>query len=283
MGTESQQCVDQLLVMMAEINKLSDKIDSQDNATEHTVARQKLTETRGFIENNRHAIPAYTLKKIVDAMRKLETRLDRPQKKDIQFSFKSNKPDAPIKSPSPCTPIPRQFKPITVECPAPVSFCGFRDRANETLSLNPDQLDGKDISLFNLTDCNVFLRGFANTVHLRDILNSSVTVILASRAITVNGCSNCKFKLVCQQLRINSSLDCRFEIFTSARSMLEDSKGLEFKCIDIDSLSDKVTKEETKEYLDKAQFNLDSNNWSCIDDFDWLSPTAPSKNYTLIK
>lgn len=288
MSSESQKCVDQLIVTVNEIDKLLELFDSKQDVSDiREIARQKLSTTQAYLENNRHSIPSYTLKKVTDSLKKLERRIDRPQKQDFQFRFKSKPIEHDIieqkgqdikMEVTPSKPEPKQFT-----LPEEINFCGFKDRSKESMSLDSSDVHGKDISLINLEACEILIKGSAETARLRDLKGCTVTIILAIRSITVINCSECIFKLCCQQLRINAAKSCQFELFTSARSMMEESSGLTFKCLDMDTLKPWLNEEERKEYFDNAKFNIDRNNWNCIDDFEWLSPSIPSKNFTLVQ
>lgn len=68
-------------------------------------------------------------------------------------------------------------------------------------------------------------------------------------------------------------------MFTSARSMLESSSELTFKCLNLGETSQRDMMDEL---FERAKFDKTKNNWRCIDDFDWLSSNVPSKNFKVI-
>lgn len=281
MANESERCVDQLLIMMGDINRLIEQLHKQDKPPSlHSEARQVLTSSRSFVENNRQSIPSYSLKRIVETLNKLELEIERPRKQDFKFKFGSKL--------EPSTGEEQTVKDVSEAhsgqmLDVQTNFCGFRDKTGEKLELGPEEVMSRDVCLSNLNNCEVLIRGLANTIHLRHLKDTKLTICLASRAITVNDCLSCDFNLICQQLRINTTKDCRFNVHTSARSMLEESTGLQFSPIDMGSIRDKITAEEEKEYFTAAGFDIGKNNWRLIDDFDWLSPSAPSKNYKIVE
>lgn len=280
MTSESERCVDELLVKLTKIDQLAMRFDSNRNDELVANSRSIITETQTFIDNNRTVIPSYTLKKITDSLRRLESRVDEPDKTKLKFKFKTNttvKHAAIDTSLANCKPAIDALSRLQS-----LNLCGFKDKQNETLSLKPDDVNSRDVQLINIVDCTVVIHGLANTVYIRDLKNTEVTVLLACRAVTITGCSQCRFKLVCQQLRIDSTLNSTFETFTSTKSMLESSKDLEFKQFDLEK-QDVVPEDQVSELMLQAMFDENRNNWKSIDDFDWLSPDCPSKNFKIVE
>lgn len=276
MTTDSERCVDDLLRRLTNVDNFLVDLESKTSDEKLMLeAREQLTSTQSFIDNNQALIPGYCLKKALDSLKKLENFVNKSHESKMQFKFKpsASSPSRPKAPPS--EPIDKQpeSKPYTHTMQGDTS--GFSRRNGESLELNPSEVDSKDITLSDLENCNVVIRGMANTVYISNLKNTSVSVGIACRAITVKECRNCIFKLVCQQLRIDSTFDSKFEIYTSARSMLENSNGLEFRRLHLDS--------GLIESMQKCSMDSNSNNWKCIDDFDWLSPNAPSQHYKLVE
>lgn len=268
MATESEKCVDELLIKLSHIDALTPKLENDDDIQKGRVI---LAETQQFVDNNKCIIPAYTLKKVTDSLKNLEMKLSESQKSKLQFKFNFSN-DRKVEIKSQATPL------VSNDGEPKISkaFFGFRNVTAQELCLKHDEVDCKDVSLLDLEKCQVKIHGLANTVYIRNLKNTEVEVYLACRAISVINCENCRFKLICQQLRIDSTQSSIFETFTSARSMLESSKELVFKRLNFDDCPD------IKDLLERANFQELLNNWDCIDDFDWLSPNTPSKNFTLM-
>lgn len=289
MANECEACVDELLrrQLLAEqlLARFQDPNFQDETASLHTIAeaRSFVLNTQTFIDNNRAVIPSYCLKKVTDVLRMLEININRPKKTNFQFKFRA--PSQRIEEGNLQTTqevvmrnsVGCSSNQHTVTTPETL---GFRDKTKQTLFLNSNEVHSKDVSLINLDQCNVRITGPANTVYIRNLTNTKVTVFLACRSITITNCRDCHFELVCQQLRIDSTQTSRFDIFTSARSMLESSKALEFAELKFDSVEG-IESGEIDELLTVANFNKSKNNWKCIDDFDWLSSNTPSKNFKL--
>lgn len=285
MGSESEACVDELLAKVTAINNLLTQYESKSEPSEDLTcdAREILSSTQAFIDNNKHIIPAYCMKKASEAVKKLDSCLNRSRGSSTIFKFSSgtSKGVAPNSTPKvefPAEPTPEVKQPQYIICSSDKA-CDFSNLADERVNLKPDQVLCKDISLTKMLRCGVKIFGCANTVYIRGLEGCSVTICLASRAITIAHCKNCVFQLVCQQLRIDSASECTFEIYTSSRSMMESSKNLKFECYNLSK--SEFAGEQLDSFLTEAKFDPNANNWKCIDDFDWLCPSIPSKNYTI--
>lgn len=287
MGSESERCVDELLKRMTLVDETTNRLENTDDKQTSEClfgeGRVVLTETQTFLDNNKSIIPGYTLKKITDSLRRLEEKLNVSQKSKLKFRFNSAPQEANSIEPATVSIPPQHNKePDKIDSSTPT--CGFKNLINQELILSCEEVRYKDVSLQNLEGCKVRIYGLANTVYIRNLKNSKVEVCLACRAISIIDCVNCDFMLVCQQLRIDSTHETDFEVYTSARSMLESSDKLQFKCLKLGNfVSEKLSLKQVKELFEEANFNELQNNWNCIDDFDWLSPTSPSKNFCLVE
>jgi hypothetical protein len=284
MVSEKELCVDELLRITSRVDELSQILSTANNSELISESRAMLESTQLYIDNNKPLIPSYILKKAIDSLKRLEKQVDAANKTSVTFKFNSkpsgSRPSIEKKLSSNSGPVMN-----SVESTSGKDFCGFRSRTKEDLQIAPEEIESKDVSLVDLLDCSVKVIGLANTLYIRNLQRTTVTVCLACRAITITNCSDCTFKFVCQQLRIDSTVNCSFTIFTSARSMLESSKQLTFKMLNLDELAsdESIGHERLMEYIKRANFNEHQNNWKCIDDFDWLSPTSPSVNYKVIE
>ena len=290
MASESCLCVDELLVKLSLIDELSAKFDrehgkdSVDSVKLVEECRQLLSTVQLYIDNNRALIPSYILKTASNSLKKLETRINDSGKSKLLFKFSAK--SSASKDSKPQKTQVTQTKPTKVEDSSKAQdihqdFFGFQNRIGETLELKQGaDVDLKDIKLVNLQDCTIRIFGLASTIYIRGLKNCSVVVCLACRAITITNSSDCFFKFICQQLRIDSTVKSVFHTYTSARAMLEASSELKFGPLDLNKVEG-LTIEEIRELLRRANFDESKNNWNCIDDFDWLAPNCPSKNYSI--
>lgn len=288
MTSESELCVDRLLESSARIDQLLLEFANNPTPDKNNLlfqeSRELITSTQNIIDYNKTVIPGYILKKSNDSLRKLQRQLDESTKPKLKFKFTTSS-----------TSKPENFEPTVIDdaqtklasisshradqIATDQTFFGFRNKTSGHHVMNEDDSRSKDISLIDMKNCKVSIFGLANTVYISNLEGLEVSVLIACRAIKIVNCRRCHFKLVCQQLRIDSTEDSQFEVYTSARSMLESSKQLTFKQINPDSLD--IGLDTLKGFMAEAKFDIQSNNWKQIDDFDWLTPDKPSNNYKL--
>lgn len=278
MKSESELCVDQLLSYVSELNQSLDKIKTSKSDDDIKEAKDRIQQCRNFIARNVTIIPSHTLKTANDSLRKLDSLIEKPQRCEFKFISKPQD-NEPKSSDQEIKDNPTKSDSCNLICD---NFYGFRNQTNQDLCFNDGQADNRDISLIDLESCRVTVLGLANTVHLRNLKDCSVIIFLATRAVTLTNCINCELKIVCQQLRINSTKMTTFQLYTSARTMLEESSNLTFQCLDMNQMDKLIDEPRRSDLLAKAKFEVHKNNWKCIDDFDWLHATIPSKNYTIL-
>lgn len=263
--SESELCTDKLLHLTsrAELSLVANTIDDKD-------ASFMINEIQLYIHENKSLLPSYIIKKAVEACKKLENHLN-SGKPTSRFKFKSAKSKSQIKSV--CLESSNQGN--TSFADDDQYFFGFRNLDNQDLSLSEDEVDSKDIRLVNLKNCTILLKGFINTVYIKNLDSCRVEVILSSRAISIIDCNDCTFDIVCHQLRINTTKDCDLNLFVSSRSMLESSKNLTYSKLEFKG-------DKHGQLFSRAGFNPEQNNWKLIDDFDCLNPKEKSGNIRII-
>jgi len=256
-------------------------------------SRSYIRETQAFIENNKPVIPTYILKKISDSLSKLEQRIDEKNKSRFKFKFTSkthtdHKPDTvvtPHNAKGTCTETPEASSKVQLPQSIPEGQKGFLGKEGEDLLLQGDEVDSKAISLVNLNRCNVKIHGFADTAYIANLKDCQVEVFIASRSVTVRNCVDCKFTLMCQQLRVDSCKKSNFTIFTSAESMLEGSADLSIGMLKPDIDGTQVGQSTLHDLMLRAKFDWSQNKWRCIRDFDCLtfSTDKPSNNFRFVE
>jgi tubulin-specific chaperone C len=149
------------------------------------------------------------------------------------------------------------------------------DRIKEIVTLEPDETNGKDVTLSNLQDCVIKINGHPGSLQISNIKNSLVLCGPVSRSIFADNCANCKFAFACQQLRLHTSQACEIYLYVSCRAIIEDSNRIvvapfNFKYPGID------------DDFNRANLELAKNNWADIADFNWLSRDKQSPNWSFM-
>lgn len=147
--------------------------------------------------------------------------------------------------------------------------------SNETdrfIQLDENQINNRDVTLSNLTNCVVQLHGHLGSLQMSNLINCIIFSGPVSRSIFGENCTNCKFIVACQQMRLHTSKQCDLYIHVTCRGIIEDCHDIhvtpynyEYPNLAIDFI---------KSGLDRTK-----NNWTDIGDFNWLSPDMPSPNW----
>lgn len=151
---------------------------------------------------------------------------------------------------------------------------GFRDRSGETLEL--EGVEGKDVELDSLVDCEVSIRSCLATLFARRLRNCRIHCGPVTASVFVEGCEGCTVCVACQQLRVHDTRRCEFLVHIQARSIIEDSTELVFGPYDYVYEGDERDWQASR--LNKAGVN----NWALVDDFNWLAADRPSPNWRIV-
>lgn len=151
---------------------------------------------------------------------------------------------------------------------------GFRDKSGEILDL--EGMEGKDVELDSLIDCDVTIRSCLATLFARRLKNCRVRCGPVAASVFVEECEGCTLRVPCQQLRVHDTRRCEFRVHIQARSIIEDSTELVFGPYDYAYDGDE--RDWKASGLDRAGVN----NWALVDDFNWLAADRPSPNWRVV-
>lgn len=154
------------------------------------------------------------------------------------------------------------------------STVGFQGRSGETLMLS--EVSGKDTELDSLENCQVTIQCCPATLFARRLKNCRVRCGPVASSVFVEECEGCTFHVACHQLRVHDSRKCEFRVHIQTRSIIEDSKELLFGKYDFEYDGDE--RDWCASLLDRTV-----NNWSKVDDFNWLATDKPSPNWNLLQ
>ncbi|KAL5282131.1 TBCC family protein [Megaselia abdita] len=138
-----------------------------------------------------------------------------------------------------------------------------------------NEINNKDISLLNIENCIIEIRGVPGSIQFNNIKNCIILAGPVFRAVFVEFAVNSSFAVACQQLRIHSSCNCSLAIHVTARAIIEDCKDIAFSKYN-------YTYESIEN--DFLKSDLPSrNNYRDIADFNWLSSEIPSPNWSIVE
>lgn len=158
---------------------------------------------------------------------------------------------------------------------APKQLCGFANRLNEKLMMKGDEIDKRDITAENMSNCRIMFLGSPSTLHLNGLRNCYVFTGPVSTSIFADNCINCTLVIACQQLRLHSSHNVNIYLHVTSRAIMEDCHNIFLAPYNLKYCG--ISKDFKNSGLD-----ADINNWKSVDDFNWLNVEKKSPNWALL-
>ncbi|XP_066467864.1 tubulin-specific chaperone C [Tiliqua scincoides] len=202
-----------------------------------------------------------------------ERRLQLQPKK--RFAFRALKKEAAPAQAPPAQPPPARGGAASACAPAAEPACGFSGVEGQELELGPSELLQRDVMLSALSRCRVRLRGNPNTLLVRDCRDCTVLCGPVSTSVLVERCSGCRLALACQQLRTHHTSRTSFYVQVTSRAMLEDCSAVGFAPYTWSYAG--IDSDFQTSGLDRSR-----DNWTQVDDFNWLASNEPSPNWSVI-
>lgn len=250
-----------------------------EEATSRTLKLQK------FLSDSVAFLTSYELSRAQAGLRELQasladTREECLPKKKFGFRARSKAAD---KAPAPAPGEPSPAEACKVDgapdpgvggAPGP-ELCGFSNMEGVRLTKTAEEIQKRDVLLSHLTDCSVRLLGSPSTLHLKHIRGCEVLCGPVSSSVFVDQCRDSTLAFPCQQLRTHNTTDTRVYLHVTSRAIVEDCSGVAFAPF---SWSYPTLEED----FAVSGLDRDRNNWTQVDDFNWLAAGAPSPNWAII-
>jgi hypothetical protein len=169
-------------------------------------------------------------------------------------------------------------KSISTSTNVPVSSntVNISNKQNELIRLESSELDGKDVAIENLKQCEIFLKGIPSSIQIKNLHACILIVGPCARSVLIDQCHQCEFALACQQLRIHTSNECDFYVHITAQSIIEDCHNLRFAPYNVEyKLKD--------EHIKKSGLNWTKDYWNDVRDFNHMISGMPSPNWEIIE
>lgn len=145
-----------------------------------------------------------------------------------------------------------------------INVCGFFNKRNENLLMTNEDVFKKDVTLNQLENCQLYLKGTPSALHLNNLKNCRVLSGPVSTSIFAENCENCTFVIACQQLRLHASKNINIYLHVTSRAIMED-------CTAISVAPYNWEYDGIQTDFQTAMLDIKVNNWKCIDDFNWLN------------
>ncbi|CAN9508698.1 unnamed protein product [Ophioblennius macclurei] len=153
--------------------------------------------------------------------------------------------------------------------------CGFSNLRDDVITKTAEEIHMQDVMLTHLTNCRVVLPGSPSTLHLKHIDGCQILCGPVRSSVLVDQCRNSTLAFPCQQLRTHNTTDTRVYLHVTSRAIIEDCQRVGFAPFTWSYPT--LDQDFAASGLDR-----DRNNWSQVDDFNWLAAGEPSPNWSVI-
>lgn len=176
-------------------------------------------------------------------------------------------------------PPPTEQPPVVspaANLPVSSNTISISNKANELIRLDASDLNGKDVAIENLTQCEIFLKGVPSSIQIKNLQACILVVGPCHRSILIDQCTQCEFALACQQLRIHTSTECDFYVHITAQPIIEDCTNLRFAPYNVEY-------KLKNEHIQQSGLTWTRDYWNDVRDFNHMVVGAPSPNWQIIE
>lgn len=228
----------------------------------------------------------YDLRQGQEALTHLQAALAE-RRRELQpkkrFAFKTRRKDAALATKVDTAPVVPAAEGITspslpLKEEEALGFswaCGFSNLEFQVLEKGADEVHQRDILLTELSNCTIKLYGNPNTLRLNKAHSCKVLCGPVSTSVFLEDCSDCILAVACQQLRIHTTRNTRIFLQVTSRAIVEDCSGIQFAPYTWSYPG--IEKDFQDSGLDRSK-----NNWTIVDDFNWLARDVASPNWSIL-
>lgn len=145
----------------------------------------------------------------------------------------------------------------------------FQNKAGETLTRDPGQINGQQFIIDSCKGCRILLRDYTPAVNMYLCEDCEVYIGPCSGSVYIRNSSNCKVVVAAAQLRVYNCHSFDLLVFSTSDPSIEQCTELRFGCFDF-------AYPELKEQFKQAKLNVWNNVWSEVYDF---TPSLNSYEY----
>lgn len=235
-----------------------------------------------FLNDSMMFLTQYEIRQAQASMQKLQSSL--AEKRELllpkkKFAFRSRNAAA-SKQPEPSQQTTDKSAAdvgaiVVVDAAVSVYQCGFSNAENEVLIKQAEDIQQQDVLLSHLTNCKVRLYGCPSTLHIKNVRNCEILCGPVSSSVFVDQCTDSTLVLSCQQLRTHNTTATQIYVHVTSRAIIEDCHGVRFAPYT-------WTYPGIQDHFKVAGLDPNRNNWTDVDDFNWLAAGTPSPNWTVI-
>lgn len=232
----------------------------------------ELKQLTKLVSEHAACLPGYELRKAQAVVSKLQAAMisiedGRRNKTKFKFSRKQEGVKAPPKEEPAVQPAPLPTKPSVTLQPTLVGL------KSQSVTLQSADVTDKDIWLDDLSDCTIVITGIPSTLHMTRLSSCRIIAGPVMTSVFLELCSGCQFLIGCQQLRAHKSSSCDFYLHVRSRAIIEDCTSVRFA---------PYNRPGMQQDFARADLDSSSSNWDQVDDFNWLSTSQASPNWSVV-
>ncbi|XP_035469628.2 tubulin-specific chaperone C isoform X1 [Scophthalmus maximus] len=270
-----QACVEELLSSCSGADRAA-VTQRLEEATARTVQLQK------FLNDSMLFLTQYKMRQAQAALQSLQTSIAEIRekalpKKKFAFGARSKGPGnvpAPVSDAAPPDAAPPADS-GEVDGADASEQCFFSNMDDEFLTKTSEEIQKRDVLLSHLSNCKVRLFGSPSTLHLKHIDSCEILCGPVSTSVFVDSCRNSTLAFACQQLRTHNTTDTQVYLHVTSRAIVED-------CHRVSVAPFSWSYPTLDEDFTASGLDRDRNNWSQVDDFNWLAAGIPSPNWSIL-
>ncbi|TRY94547.1 hypothetical protein DNTS_008446 [Danionella cerebrum] len=244
-------------------------------------ATMKFQQLQKFLNDSVMFLSQYELRQAQASLRNLQSSLAEKRDEALpkkKFAFRSRNTDkkpTPSEQQSTVKPASNVAGFVVVDAAVPVDQCGASNAEDQVIIRQAEEIQQRDVLLTHLTNCKVRLYGCPSTLHIKNISGCEIFCGPVSSSVFVDQCTDSTLVFPCQQLRTHNTTNTRIYLHVTSRAIIEDCRGVQFAPFT-------WTYPSIQDHFKVARLDPDRNNWTDVDDFNWLAAGTPSPNWTII-
>ncbi|XP_070577558.1 tubulin-specific chaperone C-like [Ptychodera flava] len=232
-----------------------------------------------FVNDSTMFLPSYDIKTAQENVEKLQSLISTKREELLpkkKFAFKARKKNSGAPKKAAEVDGGKKVSDMAqVISDTAKMECSVSDKTNETVSLDANTTNNKDVGLFRLTGCVVKITGAPSAVHVSDLKDCRVFCGPVPGSVFATNCVDSTLVLSCQQLRVHTTKNTKFYLHVTSKAIIEDTTGVEFAPYN-------WSYDGIEEHYKTTGLDRNRNNWDDVDDFNWLASDKHSPNWTLI-
>ncbi|KAK7913758.1 hypothetical protein WMY93_013969 [Mugilogobius chulae] len=243
-------------------------------------ATAKTARLQKFLNDSMLFLTQYDLRQAQSALQKLQTSLNEAREEAMpkkRFAFRARTKAA---EKTPAQPSSQDINTTDgggskQNVQKEADQCEFSNLSDANVSKTAEEVEQRDVLMTHLKNCKVKLFGSPSTLHLKHIDNCEILCGPVSSSVFVDRCQNSVLAFPCQQLRTHNTTRTQVYLHVTSRAIVEDCSGVSFAPF-------AWSYPGLERDFEVAGLDRSRNNWSDVDDFNWLSTDTPSPNWTVI-